>query len=51
MKPFRFGVQAGTCKTAAKWTEFARSAEANGYDIITMPDHFADQLAPIPAMP
>ena len=24
MKPFRFGVQAGTCKTKAKWTEIAR---------------------------
>ena len=50
MKPFRFGVQAGTCKTKAKWTEFARRVETNGYDIITMPDHFADQLAPIPAL-
>ena len=50
MKPFRFGVQSGTCKTKPKWTEFARRVEANGYDIITMPDHFADQLAPIPAL-
>jgi probable F420-dependent oxidoreductase len=30
--------------------EIARKAEANGYDVLTMPDHFDDQLAPVPAL-
>jgi probable F420-dependent oxidoreductase len=28
----------------------ARRAEANGFDCLTMPDHFTDQLAPVPAL-
>ncbi len=50
IRPFRFGVQLSTASTRAEWVETARRIEANGYDIATMPDHFGDQLAPVPAM-
>ena len=48
--PFRFGVQASTAADAAEWTALARTAEALGYSTLTMPDHFGDQLAPVPAL-
>ena len=48
--PFRFGVQASTTTDAASWTALARQVEALGYSTLTMPDHFDDQLAPIPAL-
>ncbi len=50
IKPFRFGIQASSCPHNTKWAEFAKKAEASGYDIITMPDHFTNQYAPIPAL-
>lgn len=28
----------------------AKKAETHGYDVLTMPDHFDDQLAPVPAL-
>jgi len=49
-KPFRFGVQASTAPTGAAWRDLARRVEASGYDCLTMPDHFTDQLAPVPAL-
>jgi probable F420-dependent oxidoreductase len=50
-RPFRFGVQAtGAATGAEQWVELARRCEANGFDCLTMPDHFADQLAPVPAL-
>ena len=30
--------------------ELARRVEGNGYSTLTMPDHFDDQLAPVPAL-
>ena len=48
--PFRFGVQASNAADAAEWTALARTAEALGYSTLTMPDHFGDQLAPVPAL-
>ena len=30
--------------------ELARAVEGNGYDVLTMPDHFTEQLAPVPAL-
>jgi probable F420-dependent oxidoreductase len=54
--PFRFGVQAfggsgpSGPTTGATWSELARRCEGHGYDILTMPDHFGDQLAPVPAL-
>ena len=47
---FRFGVQASRATTAKEWADLARRAEAHGYDVLTMPDHFTDQLAPVPAL-
>ena len=47
---FRFGVQVSKETTAKGWAELARRTEAAGYDVLTMPDHFTDQLAPMPAL-
>jgi probable F420-dependent oxidoreductase len=47
---FRFGVQAHAAADAAAWVELARKAEDLGYSTLFMPDHFGDQLAPIPAL-
>ena len=49
-RPFRFGVQASSAPDRAAWADLARRCEALGYDVLTMPDHFTDQLAPIPAL-
>jgi len=47
---FRFGVQVSKTSTAQEWAELARRVEGSGYDVLTMPDHFTDQLAPMPAL-
>ncbi|MBV9579478.1 MAG: TIGR03621 family F420-dependent LLM class oxidoreductase [Chloroflexi bacterium] len=49
MRKFRFGVT-GRGDTLAAWRDFARKAESLGYDTLVLPDHFARQLAPIPAL-
>jgi probable F420-dependent oxidoreductase len=49
-RPFRFGIQAAKPPTNVTWQQLARRAEALGYATLTMPDHFNDQFAPIPAM-
>ena len=49
-RPFRFGVQVRSTDTGRAWTDLARKVEATGFDVFTMPDHFNDQLAPVPAM-
>jgi probable F420-dependent oxidoreductase len=49
-RPFRFGVQLSGPADAAGWAEQARRVEDLGYSTLTMPDHFTDQLAPVPAM-
>ncbi len=49
-KPFRFGVQLSASPTGREWAEQAKRVEALGYDAATMPDHFGDQLAPVPAL-
>lgn len=48
--PFRFGIQASTATDRASWVSLAQRTEALGYSTLTMPDHFGDQLAPLPAM-
>lgn len=50
LRPFRFGVQASNASSRAEWVSLAQRVEANGYDVLTMPDHFGDQLAPVPAL-
>jgi len=49
-RPFRFGVQASTATNRKDWVDLAKRVEDNGYDVFTMPDHFGDQLAPVPAL-
>ncbi len=48
--PFRFGVQLSTAPDRQSWIETARRMESLGYSAATMPDHFGDQLAPVPAL-
>ena len=48
--PFRFGIQASNASSRTEWVELARRTERHGYSVLTMPDHFGDQLAPLPAM-
>ena len=49
-RPFRFGIQASNAHSRSEWVDLARRAEGAGFDVLTMPDHFGDQLAPMPAM-
>ena len=50
IRPFRFGVQASKAGSRKEWVELAKSTEDNGFSTLTMPDHFTDQLAPVPAL-
>jgi probable F420-dependent oxidoreductase len=49
---FRFAAQLSKAPdgTARSWAEQARRVEDLGYSTLFMPDHFGDQLAPIPAL-
>jgi probable F420-dependent oxidoreductase len=49
-RPFRFGVQVDATGTRSEWVDLARQVESLGYSTLTMPDHFTDQLAPVPAL-
>ena len=49
-RPFRFGIQAKPASSRAALVDVARRAEALGYATMTMPDHFDDQFAPVPAL-
>ena len=49
-RPFRFGIQLSTAPSGAAWAELARQAEDLGFDTLFMPDHFGDQLGPVPAL-
>jgi probable F420-dependent oxidoreductase len=50
LRPFRFGVQASGGSSRGQWIDLAQRSEALGYDVLTMPDHFTEQLAPVPAL-
>lgn len=50
IRPFRFGIQASKADSKKEWVELAKTAESNGFSSLTMPDHFTDQLAPVPAL-
>src|SRR5215475_15725607 len=50
MKPFRFGVNLWHAASRAAWVDKARKLEALGYAVLSMPDHLADFLAPLPAL-
>ena len=49
---FRFAAQLSKAPdgSARSWAEQARKAEDLGYSALLMPDHFGDQLAPVPAL-
>jgi probable F420-dependent oxidoreductase len=49
-RPFRFGVQLSTATSGDDWAALARKVEDLGFDTLFLPDHFGDQLAPVPAM-
>lgn len=48
--PFRFGVQASNAPDRSAWIDLARRCEDSGYSCLTMPDHYDNQLAPVPAL-
>ncbi len=50
LRPFRFGVTAPTVLSGSAWVERVRRIEQLGYSIVHVPDHFRDQLAPVPAL-
>lgn len=47
---FRFGIQLATAASGEDWAAQARKAEDLGYSTLFLPDHFGDQLAPVPAL-
>jgi probable F420-dependent oxidoreductase len=47
---FRFSAQVARAASAREWREIARKAEDLGYSALTVPDHFGDQFAPVPAL-
>lgn len=47
---FRFAAQISSAGSGAAWLETARKAEDLGFSTLLMPDHFDDQLAPMPAI-
>jgi probable F420-dependent oxidoreductase len=49
-RPFRFGAQLPKATSATEWVETARELEDLGYSTMFMPDHFDDQLAPVPGL-
>src|SRR6476646_2265727 len=49
-KPFRFGVQVPQVGSASEWRDRARKLEDLGYSTLFMPDHFGEELAPMPAI-
>ena len=49
-RPFRFGVMAQKARSGTEWIETARKVEDLGYSSLLMPDHFGNQLSPVPAL-
>src|SRR5580698_7789638 len=49
---FRFAAQLSTAPDGGgrSWAEQARKVENLGFSTLLMPDHFGDQLAPVPAL-
>jgi probable F420-dependent oxidoreductase len=49
-RKFRFGVQVSQGSSYADWRDKARKIEDLGYSTLFMPDHFGQELAPMPAI-
>jgi probable F420-dependent oxidoreductase len=49
-RPFRFGAQVADNKPGKAWADLGRRLEDGGYSTLFVPDHFDDQVAPLPAM-
>jgi len=49
-RPFRFGAQVADNKPGKAWADLGRKLEDGGYSTLFVPDHFDDQVAPLPAM-
>ncbi|MBI4570785.1 MAG: LLM class flavin-dependent oxidoreductase, partial [Chloroflexi bacterium] len=49
-RKFRFGVQVARPCSQDEWQAKARKLEDLGYSSIFLPDHFPNQLAPLPAL-
>jgi probable F420-dependent oxidoreductase len=49
-RPFRFGAQVSNARSRERFVDKARKLEDFGYSTMFMPDHFDDQLAPMPAL-
>ncbi len=47
---FRFGVCPGSAQSRKDWVEQARKAEDLGYSTFLFPDHFVNDLTPVPAL-
>jgi probable F420-dependent oxidoreductase len=47
---FRFGIQLSAAPDRRTWAGLAGKAEDLGFSTLFLPDHFGDQLAPVPAM-
>ena len=48
-RPFRFAIQTSNAPSAEAWRAKARRIEELGFSTLLMPDHFGDQLSPLPA--
>jgi len=49
-RKFRFGVQIANATSRKEWLAKTRKIADLGYSTIFMPDHFGDQLGPVPAL-
>src|SRR5215210_6083911 len=49
-RKFRFGAQCSYAGSREEWEAKVRRLEDLGYSTVCVPDHFDDQLAPIPAL-
>src|SRR5215510_3943036 len=49
-RKFRFGVQISQSPSASAWRDKARKLEDLGYSTLFIPDHFGEELAPLPAI-
>lgn len=50
MRPFTFGVNVSNAASRREWVDKARKVEDLGYATLTVPDHPAEMLSPIPAV-